>query len=426
MKDPKHLLASISIFTTALITFTGGVAAPSFSQESPVPPGTPLPPYAKRISIDRPIPYVVTNDVPTAPSLPRIMLTGYWPPTNEMIRHFSPDPVQNPGGWMGGNWEGRGYDIYSFFPEFPSGTLGQGQGDFEVDYQDTSNDFWLIADQIKPVAIITFGLALPNYHWELEWRKRNLGQSSWQSDYTIPLKPTPSPPDGSVSTGFIRYSSLPMERIVAAVNQSGLGINAIADTWGNAGAFLCEYIGYHATWYHDLHALPTDPDPILAGGHIHVGSLIGLPEAIAATEVTLRELISSLEEPLVPFSRVVPATGGRIPFVLNGGLANAGRNYVMAGSVSGTAPGIPLPGGGLLQLNWDSFTDLTLQMANTPYFENFQSALDSSGAATAYFDTQGPIPSGWLGNPFWFGYVVPFPAGQPWFGSNTVKLTIVP
>ena len=50
-----------------------------------------------------------------------IMITGYWPPTNEMVRHFSNNPVQNPGGWVGGNWEGRGYDIYAFFPEFPHG-----------------------------------------------------------------------------------------------------------------------------------------------------------------------------------------------------------------------------------------------------------------------------------------------------------------
>ena len=48
-----------------------------------------------------------------------ILITGYWPPTNEMVRHFSTDPVQNPLGWMGDNWEGRGYNIYSFFPEFP-------------------------------------------------------------------------------------------------------------------------------------------------------------------------------------------------------------------------------------------------------------------------------------------------------------------
>ena len=51
-----------------------------------------------------------------------IMLTSYWPPTNEMLAKFSTDPALNPGGWQGQNWEGRGYDIYSYFPTFPGGT----------------------------------------------------------------------------------------------------------------------------------------------------------------------------------------------------------------------------------------------------------------------------------------------------------------
>ena len=48
-----------------------------------------------------------------------VVLMGYWPPTNEMLRPWSTDPAQNPGGWIGEDWEGYGYDVYSFFPEFP-------------------------------------------------------------------------------------------------------------------------------------------------------------------------------------------------------------------------------------------------------------------------------------------------------------------
>ena len=73
-----------------------------------------------------------------------IMLTGYWPPTNDMIRPFSTDSDLNPEGWVGENWEGRGYDVYSFFPEFDSFPADRvGSGDFTVDYQDTSEDFYL-------------------------------------------------------------------------------------------------------------------------------------------------------------------------------------------------------------------------------------------------------------------------------------------
>ena len=34
---------------------------------------------------------------------PKIMVTGYWPPTNEMVRHFSQDANLNPNGWQGEN-----------------------------------------------------------------------------------------------------------------------------------------------------------------------------------------------------------------------------------------------------------------------------------------------------------------------------------
>ena len=48
---------------------------------------------------------------------PVILITGYWPPTNEMIRDFSQNPDLNPTGWIGDDWESRGYDVVSFFPE---------------------------------------------------------------------------------------------------------------------------------------------------------------------------------------------------------------------------------------------------------------------------------------------------------------------
>ena len=67
---------------------------------------------------------------------PKIMLTGYWPPTNEMVRHFSQDSELNPEGWQGENWEGLGYDVVSFFPQFEPADCndcGQGYGDLEVD-----------------------------------------------------------------------------------------------------------------------------------------------------------------------------------------------------------------------------------------------------------------------------------------------------
>ena len=224
-----------------------------------------------------------------------IMLTGYWPPSNEMVRGFSTSPEQNPDGWEGLDWEGLGYDVYSFFPEFP-GELGRGVGDFEVDYQDTSADFWRIVEEVQPVAIMAFGRGSNNYSWEVEWQYRNLERYDWVADYTPARRPTPSPPDASVAPGAIRYSTLPMDAIAGAVNaEPDIEVDAFVDDTGFAGAFLCEYIGYHTAWYHDLHADASDSAWNVASGQIHVGARVSEADATIATELSLRELIGYVE-----------------------------------------------------------------------------------------------------------------------------------
>lgn len=225
-----------------------------------------------------------------------IMLTGYWPPTNEMVRIFSNDPVKNPSGWQGGNWEGSGYDVYSFFPEFnnfPTDRIGT--GDFEVDYQDTSEDFWRITEMLRPVAIITFSRTDANpLRWEIEWRQRNL--LTWIDDYRAPFQPTPAPPDSSVPAGTIRYSSLPMEDIAAAVQE--IGVRPLIDTTSFGGGFLSEFMAYHGVWYHDLHSDVNDPFRNVAAGHIHVGGNLNANQTRLAVEATLRTVINHVDSVL--------------------------------------------------------------------------------------------------------------------------------
>jgi hypothetical protein len=217
------------------------------------------------------------------------MITGYWPPTNEMVRPFSTNPAQNPGGWIGGNWENRGYNVYSYFPEFPNG-VGKGVGDFEVDYQDTSADWARITAEVKPVAIITFSRGNRGRDWEIENAQRNL--QTWVDDYEAPFQPTPSPPDSSVAAGFVRYSSLPMANIRDAVNAGAVGVNAYIDQDGYGGGFLSEFMAYHGTWYQSMHASSSDPDWCVAAGHIHVGQTVTTAQGFAATQISLRELIA--------------------------------------------------------------------------------------------------------------------------------------
>ena len=229
--------------------------------------------------------------------LPNILLTGYWPPSNEGVRRFSTDPVQNPQGWIGGDWEGRGYDVHSFFPEFnppDCSFCGKGDGDLEVDYQDTSADFWRIVDEIRPIAIITFSRGWNDLSWELEMNQYN--RSSWIDDYERPFQPTPVPPDDSVPPGTLRLSTLPVQDIVDAVNNAGLGLNAYICYAGDGGGFLSEFIAYHGVWYQDLYRSPADPDWCIAGGHVHVGGQIDWATAKTAVEVSLREVIGYVDD----------------------------------------------------------------------------------------------------------------------------------
>jgi hypothetical protein len=278
-----------SVLVLASYVFSVPVAA----QEHPVPAGTPLPPDAQVLDPYDPI-GLPARMARVDNGLPNVMLTGYWPPSNEMLRQFSPNPAQNPAGWVGENWEGRGYNVYALFPEFPQG-MGKGEGDFEVDYQDTSTDFWYYAGLIQPIAIITTGRSVDDHSWEVETRQRNLPAYLWLDDYLAPLKPTPAPPDDSMPPSYARWTSLPVSEITDAVNAAGLGINAFVDWTDYCGAFLCEYVAYHGVWYHDIHVDPLDPASMVAAGHIHVGGLVDVPSATAAAEISVRTVLTWLD-----------------------------------------------------------------------------------------------------------------------------------
>jgi len=227
---------------------------------------------------------------------PVVMLTGYWPPSNEMLRQFSANPVQNPDGWVGENWEGRGYDLYAFFPEFnppDCNNCGRGMGDLEVDYQDTSQDFWFIADSLQPIAVITFSRGSINFSWELEMNQYN--RDSWFRDYRVPLMPTPNPPDDSVPAGTLRLSELPVQEIVDAVNAANLGVNSFICFAGDGGGFLSEFAAYHGVWYQNIHDQPGHPAWCIAGGHVHVGSLIDWDIAERAAEITVRTVLDYVD-----------------------------------------------------------------------------------------------------------------------------------
>ncbi|MCK4624106.1 MAG: PEP-CTERM sorting domain-containing protein [Phycisphaerae bacterium] len=228
-----------------------------------------------------------------------IMLTGWWGLSHEIIAKFSTDTELNPGGWEGMNWEGRGYNIYAYFPKFPPGNEQIGEGDLEVDYQDVSVDFWRITEEIHPVAILSYGLG-PG-PWQLEKDARNLGSGPtipfWSNDYRAPYQPTPSPPDAGKDVNYVRHSSLPIEPIIDNINAAGLGITATWDD-GDSGHFLCEFMAYHDAWYQDLHGDESDDYWCIAAGFTHLWSTLSLDQAGEAADITLRTTIDHVDSVL--------------------------------------------------------------------------------------------------------------------------------
>lgn len=74
--------------------------------------------------------------------------------------------------------------------------------------------------------------------------------------------------------------------------------------------------------------------------------------------------------------------GGTMDLVLAAGPEHAGRTFVVLGSASGTAPGIPM-GGDTIPLNYDPYMYLTIVYANAGPFFSTLGVLDAQGLASA-------------------------------------------
>jgi hypothetical protein len=84
-------------------------------------------------------------------------------------------------------------------------------------------------------------------------------------------------------------------------------------------------------------------------------------------------------------------TGGTANFTLDADASQAGRSYLLLGTVSGRTPGVPLPKNGeILPIEWDIFTNLVIGNANTPALVNFLGSLDPAGQAAAQLNL-GPL-----------------------------------
>jgi len=143
-----------------------------------------------------------------------------------------------------------------------------------------------------------------------------------------------------------------------------------------------------------------------------------------AKRYTYFDRIDTLVEPLsVDCYSICSEKGRTINFSLDAGSSNAFRNYIVLASVTGTDPGIPLPGGyTTLPLNWDVFTSLVVSMINTPAFKNFHGKFDASGMGSAQLNT-GPVPKFAIGLRIYFAFCTNKPFN---FASNSEEIRILP
>ena len=148
----------------------------------------------------------------------------------------------------------------------------------------------------------------------------------------------------------------------------------------------------------------------------------GVLDILCGTSNGYVAYIKTLGPLLVDVNELNGSTGGTIKLTLEAGSSHANRNYLMAGSRSGTAPGTPLPGGLVtIPLNRDLFTDFILNRLNTPTFTDFWGTLDGTGKAVARLNSP-PVP-GLIGTSAHFAFATAF----PWdFASNAAEIEIVP
>lgn len=89
-------------------------------------------------------------------------------------------------------------------------------------------------------------------------------------------------------------------------------------------------------------------------------------------------------------------TGGTQTFAIDAGPAKAFNFYVVIGTQSGTRPGFVLPQFGALNipLNFDGWTQLSLDLANSSVYTNSIFLTDANGQATAAFNLPGGLAPG--------------------------------
>ncbi|MEM7307188.1 MAG: hypothetical protein AAF682_10985 [Planctomycetota bacterium] len=123
----------------------------------------------------------------------------------------------------------------------------------------------------------------------------------------------------------------------------------------------------------------------------------------------------------------ISATAGGVQVLtLQAGAEQGSGIYFVSGSMTGTAPGLPL-GGVIVPLVFDGYSLATISGANSVPFVNTNAELDDAGAGRAQIE----LPPGFVsvsgaGLTLYHAFVVVSPSGGIAFASNATSLTVEP
>jgi hypothetical protein len=219
---------------------------------------------------------------------------------------------------------------------------------------------------------------------------------------------------------------LPIARLSASMANSQVVLDPSASSHSKYGASRL------AAWY-DL-----DGD-----GKFEKGPYALTKRKLALSGVGLRRVSVRVVDPrgktavaalwLAPSTTFTPTsstlsvtTGGKISWTLSPGFASSLRPYLVLGTLSGTSPGLSIPGGPRLPINFDLFTSLGLSSTNQAPFVRFFGKLSFFGFAWPELAIpKGLVPGTLVGKKMHFATAI-FKAdfSSIVVGSNAVEVLI--
>jgi len=125
---------------------------------------------------------------------------------------------------------------------------------------------------------------------------------------------------------------------------------------------------------------------------------------------------------------LVSALGESQDMDLAAGPSLAGQPFLLLGGASGSSPGLPLPGGPVLPLNPDAYTNTVLSTLFTPLHQGFLGVLSVDGRSRATFNAAAvPLPPVAIGWTLTYAAAVFDPvAANVLSVTNPVTVTVVP